>query len=239
MHLTVVSPYLAKSLGRIRRHNDITVIGNGVTKEVFDLRSDRTEPSNGHGEPIVFASVLNSGGRLKNGRRLIEAFVKLRTLLGPQIQLWMFGFGFEPHGPAAKWAHTHCAEANIQFRGNVKHDELLHTLARRVTVLVHPSLEEAHCMAVIEAMAIGIPVIAGKTSGGMPWTLGYGKAGLLADVKSPDEIAQSMKQLAENPPLRRTLAEGARQFALSHYQIHKVVDRYLDVLTAAAQEPVV
>ncbi len=46
--------------------------------------------------------------------------------------------------------------------------QCLTTLAESVDVLVHPSLEESQCMAVIEAMAMGLPVIAGKFSGAIP-----------------------------------------------------------------------
>jgi len=56
------------------------------------------------------------------------------------------------------------------------HGDLLIKLAENIDVLVHPSLEEAHCMAVIEAMAMGMPVIGGRSSGGIPWTLAEGEA---------------------------------------------------------------
>lgn len=94
-------------------------------------------------------------------------------------------------------------------------------------------------MATIEAMAIGIPVIAGSRSGGMPWTLDYGKAGLLVDVRSSEAIARGMETLVLNRELRQRLGVEGRKLALSEYQIDQTVERYLACLTAAAQEATV
>ena len=62
-------------------------------------------------------------------------------------------------------------------------------------------------MSSIEAMSMGIPVIGGEKSGGLPWVLDYGKAGLLADITKPNEMAEKMNALLENKPLYLNLRE--------------------------------
>lgn len=229
-HITAVSPYVAASLCRIRRRNDIPVIGNGVPAGIFELHS-RRKKADGR---IVFAAVLNFWNGLKNGRHLVEAFHKVHARRS-RIQLRLFGFEYGPQGPAAEWTRARGVDSGIEFCGTFAHHYLLQTLAEQVDILVHPSLEEAHSMAVIEAMAMGLPVIGGEHSGGMPWTLGYGRAGMLVDVRSPEAIAQGMQTLAEDRQLRDALAMEGRRLALSEYFIDRTVDRYLHFLTAAVQ----
>jgi L-malate glycosyltransferase len=232
-HITAVSPFVTSSLRRIRGRDDVATIANGVGQEIFALNGLRMRPRGGE---VVFAAVLNYWGVPKNGRRLIEAFAAVRGRLGSNTRLLLFGIDYKSDGPAAMWARAHNADSGIQFCGTVANKEMLTTIATDVDVLVHPSLSEAHCMAVTEAMAIGVAVIGGKSSGGIPWALAHGKAGLLVDVRSSAAIAAGMLALAENCELRESFSKYGRALAISDYQIERVVDRYLDRLTTAAEE---
>jgi L-malate glycosyltransferase len=232
-YLTAVSPYIAASLRRfLRPRSEIVVIPNGVTSEVFALHGRRRRTQT---DRIIFASVSNGWGVRKNGRRLVRAFAHLRSQLGPNVELWMFGDEHENEGPANVWARQRSLDAGIRFIGSLPYMECLTTLAEKIDVLVHPSLEEAHSMAVTEAMAMGLPVIGGKYSGGMPWTLAGGKAGMLVDVTSAKAIASGMQAMAEDADLRRRLALAGRELALAQYYIDATVNRYEAILTQASK----
>jgi glycosyltransferase involved in cell wall biosynthesis len=56
-------------------------------------------------------------------------------------------------------------------------------------------------MCSIEAMSLGKPVIGGKDSGGLPWVLDFGKAGILANVKDPNDIAHKILMLINDQTL--------------------------------------
>jgi glycosyltransferase involved in cell wall biosynthesis len=148
----------------------------------------------------------------------------------------MFGFEFEEGGVAELWARNHFLQAGIVFKGLVPFIDLLNSLAVNVDIFVHPSLEEACCMAVIEAMAMGLPVIGGRSSGAVPWLLSEGNAGLLVDVTSASSIASGMHKLADDITLRNSLATVGRELACSRYRIGAAVDRYEDILSRAATE---
>ena len=120
--------------------------------------------------------------------------------------------------------------------GWMPYTECLRTLAKEIDVLVHPSLEESHGMAVTEAMAIGLPVIGGKYSGAIPWTLGDGKAGMLVDVRSPHAIADGMRVMAQDADLRNRLALAGRDLARSQFHIDSSVSCYEAVLASACKE---
>jgi glycosyltransferase involved in cell wall biosynthesis len=233
--LTAVSPYVAQALRRfVKPGREIIVIPNGATPDIFARYEERNlRPV---GETFRFVSVLNGWSALKNGARLIEAFGILRKGFGERVELSMFGAGHEPGGPAQQWARQRHLEPGVEFVGSQPYGTLMTRLAKSADVLVHPSREEAHCMAVTEAMAMAIPVIGGMNSGGIPWALDYGKAGLLVDVESPSSMAAGMRTLLEDNSLRGVLAQSGHQKALDEYQLVGVTTQYENVLAKALQE---
>jgi glycosyltransferase involved in cell wall biosynthesis len=219
--LVAVSPYLVNHLRRHGFHNrPIEVIPNGMPADYFE-RARRREP----GGPIVFATALGSWSRLKNPAPAIEAFAKVRRVL-PDAEMLMFGGGYAADGPAAAWARERGWDGGIEFKGQVPNVQVIDLFSRSVDVLVHPSLEEAHPMPLIEAMSLGIPPIAGSSTGGVPWTLGHGKYGILVDVRSPDQLASAMLQLAQGDEGRMRLGMTARESVRRRFHIEQVADRY-------------
>ena len=103
----------------------------------------------------------------------------------------MFGFDQETNGPAHQWAKANNIDQNMIFHGPTASNELLDFL-HQSTLLLHPALEECCPLSLIEAMSFGLPVVGGDKSGGVPWVLDFGKAGLLADVTNPEDIAEKM-----------------------------------------------
>jgi L-malate glycosyltransferase len=219
--LVAVSPYVADHVRRYGFHaKPIDVIPNGIPSAYFE-RTRRREP----GRPFAFATVLGGWGGLKNGGAAIEAFAKVRKVL-PDVQMLMLGAGHSSDGPAAVWARERGWDGGIEFIGQIPHDNLIDLLSQRVDVLVHPSLEEAHPMPLIEAMSLGIPAIGGSAAGGVPWTLGNGKYGVLVDIRSPDQIASAMLRLAQDAGARIQLGADAREFVKRRFHIEQVADHY-------------
>src|SRR5438309_9100 len=232
--LTAVSPYLADSLNRfLRPQRDTVVVCNGVKPEVFAM-GEKRQPKRARGR-VIFASVLNGWAGRKNGQTLVEAFALLRKQINCEVELWMFGYQHQSGGPAETWVNQRSMNSGIRFMGWVPNAECLRMLAESVDVLVHPSLEEAHCMALIEAMAIGLPVIGSNSGGGTPWTLADGRAGILVDVTSANSIAAGMRRVAEDPDLREQLSFAGREQARSHYQIDTAASQYETLLTRASE----
>jgi L-malate glycosyltransferase len=79
-------------------------------------------------------------------------------------------------------------------------------------------------MPLIEAMSMGIPVIGGRDSGGVPWTLGDG--GLLVDVTSPKAIAAAMLQIASDEVARLRMENTARESVMRRFHLAQMTDRY-------------
>jgi glycosyltransferase involved in cell wall biosynthesis len=220
--LSGVSPYTARHLRQVlRAPREVRVIPNGV--RLADLPA---APRPRATDEPVFATVLNGWGPLKNGEAALSAFGLARTLI-PRARLLMFGSGFEVDGPAAAWAGRRGLAAGVEFVGPTGHAELLARIAREVTVVVHPSRLEACPMALLEVMGIGVPVIGGRRSGGVPWVLGDGTAGMLVDVGSPRRIADAMLRLALDENLRARFAATGRTRVRRDFDLENVAADYV------------
>lgn len=81
----------------------------------------------------------------------------------------------------------------------------------RADALVLLSRHEGFCVPLIEAMALGTPIVA-LASSAMPWTIG--DAGLLWDSADPHLIAATLARLRDDAPLRDTLrTRGLARYA--------------------------
>jgi glycosyltransferase involved in cell wall biosynthesis len=221
--LSAVSPYTARHLRQclsVRRR--IEVIPNGVRLEELP----RSAPPRPAPRP-VFASAMHGWGRLKNGVGLLQAFRLVRERL-PGARLLVFGHGFGAAGPAARWAAEKGCRGGVEFIGPTDRLLMLRRLSQEVDVLVHPSRVECFPMIVAEAMAIGLPIVAGARSGGVPWVLDGGRAGVLTDIGNPAELAAAMSALARDQERRALLAQAARARVSRHFQLHDVARAYAD-----------
>jgi UDP-glucose:(heptosyl)LPS alpha-1,3-glucosyltransferase len=82
-------------------------------------------------------------------------------------------------------------------------------------VFVYPSDYDAFGLVVAEAMAGGLPVIAGRTIGVAEW-IEHGRNGLLCDAAGDDSVRAQLTRLANEPSLARALGEAARHTAQAH-----------------------
>lgn len=217
-----VSPYVAKHLKRFMFYRgDGEVIPNGVPDYLFKcLNVDSPKH-----RPLTFATILNGWAGYKNGQVAIEAFARIR-LECQDVRLIMFGHGHGPGESAENWAKKMGITDGVEFIGYKPYKKLMDMVAQEVDVLVHPSLEEAQSMVMTEVMAMGLPIIGGKYSGGVPWTLNQGRAGILVDVANTNEVASAMLRLANNPEERQKLGQLGREFAESKFHIRIVADAY-------------
>lgn len=223
--LTAVSPYVEANLRRIAGPGKrIRVIPNGVAPELFQqgqarlARPPRTEP-------FTLASVLEGFGNRKNARAALAAFASFR-LRHPHSRYVMFGGDYQDGGPAHTWARRQGLDAGVEFRGHRPQDIFHPFLTEQADILLHPALLESHPLAITEAMALGVPVLGGESSGGVPWTLDNGRAGALTDMRDAAQIATSLEKLAANPQQRLQLARAAWEHAHRHFREETMVDAY-------------
>lgn len=100
---------------------------------------------------------------------------------------------------------------------------------------VLPSLTEGTPMALLEAMANGLPVIA-TSVGGIPAVLSSGENGILVPPADPDGLFDAMRSIAENDDLRTRLSIGAIASIRRDYSVRKWIKKVVEVYTTTLQQ---
>lgn len=218
--VTAVAPSMA---GWARFHGyfgEVSIIPNGVEVPAFEHR----EPDAAVQPPII-ATIGDISGR-KNIRTGIAAH-KLVRRAHPNAELHLFGPGLDE-------AYVGGAEGVIGH-GATPHSDLMKFLSERATLLSHPSYWEACPVIVIEAMARGLPVVAGRQVVGSRFVVGDQLSDLLVDVGDPEALANGILGLLDNSAAYASAVSRSRQRAEEAFSAPVAASRYLSVYRQALQ----
>jgi L-malate glycosyltransferase len=202
--ITAVSDDLKRRIAPLAC-NEISVVPNPLSRQFIDAGSPRTAPSDCPNPKLI--SVINGWGYLKNASSTLIAFSYIRRQL-KDVTYHFYGIDFQPGGPAEQWAKSQGLAQDVVFHGPVSHGELVIAL-KDATLMLHPSRSESCPMGIAEALALGLPVVGGVKSGGVPWMIG--EAGLLVDIDKPLEIAHAALQLLTDDVLYEKFVTAAVQ----------------------------
>jgi glycosyltransferase involved in cell wall biosynthesis len=111
----------------------------------------------------------------------------------------------------------------VTFAGWVDEPTARQLLARS-DALVLPSHFECLPMAVIEAMAFGLAVVATPV-GAVPEAVIDGETGLLVPVRDPEQLASALRRIVADPALRRRLGAQAQAQFRRQFDIEIFNDR--------------
>jgi glycosyltransferase involved in cell wall biosynthesis len=159
------------------------------------------------GGQLVVGHVGALFDRQKGQSVLIEAFHQF-CVSYPDARLVLLGDGpdRESFQLLAK------SDARIIFAGF--QDDVGSWLAA-MDIFAFPSREEGLGSSVLDAMLLGVPVIASSV-GGLPELTGANERGLLVETHDPDDWNNALRRLASDQILAATLREAAQQFALQN-----------------------
>jgi glycosyltransferase involved in cell wall biosynthesis len=196
-----------------RLHPGVPVV---VTPHVLDR--DRFHPdarsraevrtSLGAGESDVVACFVNNIFWEHKGLAIaIRSFAGARRSAAELAQLWVVGVG-----PVERYraiAREHGVADRVRFLGWRDDIERLY---RGADLLVHPATYETFSLAVHEAAACGLPVVATRTNG-VEDLLADGSAGILVE-RDEAEVTSALLRLARDPSLRRRMGASGREQAI-------------------------
>lgn len=164
----------------------IEVSGNPINDELFQL-ADRSEPR----KLMLFVSRLDE---FKGGLRTLKAFHKAMDSL-PEWRLVIAGVGEELQ-PIEQYVARYGLGKRVRITGTLsKHS--LSLIMIGADFLVFPSRHETFGLIAQEALATGMPVIAGNATA--LDELIDDEMGIKVDADNEDQIAQAMISLAEKP----------------------------------------
>lgn len=114
-------------------------------------------------------------------------------------------------------------ENNVTMCGFINNKEMFSFLSRH-DIMVMPSFQEAFGVAVLEASAVGLPVIAGNV-GGVPEVLDDNKTGMLIEPGDPEALAMAIMKLADNAELRKSMGDAGRKLVGEKYLWESSLDK--------------
>jgi glycosyltransferase involved in cell wall biosynthesis len=170
---------------------------------------------------------------LKGLIHLVEALPVIRRRLGRPVRLRVVGAigGGKQAAGYAKLVHARARECDvagdIEWLGTVGENGVAALLSRS-HALVLPSFQETLPMAVAEAMAAAVPVVATR-AGGTPELVEHGRTGLLVAPGRSDELADALGTLLADDTLRRQLGAAGRAKAVATYAPGVVAQQTLAV----------
>jgi glycosyltransferase involved in cell wall biosynthesis len=187
----------------------ITVVPNGL-----DLERFTPKPAGRARRRLLMLANLRPG---KGHDALIDAMpLVLRRF--PDARLAIAGDGTERAQLEARVRARGVAGA-VSFEG---HCDDVPARMMNADLFVLPSESEAFPNAVIEAMAVGLPVIA-TSVGGIVEAVIDGHTGLLVAPRDSVALADRICRLMDDPPLAQTLASRGRALVEAHYGLDRMV----------------
>jgi glycosyltransferase involved in cell wall biosynthesis len=110
----------------------------------------------------------------------------------------------------------------------------VHELMEISDILVMPSRWEGLPVAMLEACAHGLPVVASRV-GGIPEVIESGITGLLVEPDDPAALAGGILTLLKDPTMRQALGAAARDRVVERFDARRVASRmgelYFDLLS--------
>jgi glycosyltransferase involved in cell wall biosynthesis len=199
-HVFCPSAYLRSiALGWGLDPGRVTVLPNPAPK-LPDL-PDQTEARAALG---LTGPLLAFAGRLTAQKDLEVALAAIASL--PGVRLAVLGDGPE-RGRLERRAAELGLDGRVRFLGGGGRNDVL-TLFRAADAVVLSSSWENFPHTVVEALAVGTPVVA-TAVGGVPEVVRDGENGLLVPPRDAGALAAALRRLVDEPDLRGKLAAAA------------------------------
>lgn len=172
-----------------------------------------------HHEPVPMPEItwIGTGFRRKGGSRLLRVFreqLRERCILNLVTQ------------------DDVSEEPGVRVFSDIQpgDGQILDVLAR-TAILAFPSDMDTFGYVVLEAMAVGVPVVACRLHA-MPELVADGVTGILIDLDD-HQLAAALTRLIDDPPLRMRMGTAARQRVLDRFDARVTTSSLVDTLLEA------
>ncbi len=206
-HVLALSRHTERELDRIAGRKAVReVLPAPVDTRVFKAVAGATRPGR-----------IGFSGRLDDPRKnvvlLLDAMVELAASC-PDSELHLIGH--RPGTPLESWIAERRLQARVKLRPYVEPAELPAILAE-LDVFAVPSHQEGLCIAALEAMACGVPVVSTRC-GGPEDFVSDGHNGWLVDADA-GALAGALRRVVDDRDRRQRMGNEARTTIESNYSI--------------------
>jgi glycosyltransferase involved in cell wall biosynthesis len=213
-HIVNAAP-LREQLVRLGRAEErITVIANGVDTEHFVPPSEDLRPV----REVVLCPARFCAD--KDHETLLRAF-EVTVVKRPRAELWLVG-----DGPLRTRVRTLAARSPV--RGNIRTYPAApdpRPFFEQASVVALSSVREGLPNVILEAMAMGLPVVA-TAVGGIPSVVEHEATGLLCPPRDPAALGEQLAMLLADADRRRRFGQTARERVETRYSMESMVRRH-------------
>ncbi|MEL7060183.1 MAG: glycosyltransferase family 4 protein [Acidobacteriota bacterium] len=173
------------------------------------------------GGPLRVLSV----GRLewkKGTEHALQAVAMLRQA-GVDCRLRIVGEG--AHLPAVTYAcHDLGLSDATELLGARPHAEVIEEM-RAADIFLHLAVSEGFCNAVLEAQAVGLPVVCSDADG-LRENVDDATTGFVVPRRRPERAAEALQRLANDPELRGRMGAAGRARVRRHFTLDRQLDAF-------------
>lgn len=200
---------------------ELRVIPNGVDLKVFhpgDRAAARAERGvSDSAALVVFTAQAGRAAGFKDPAMLLEALAILGASPGGDVVAAILGGAAAPD--------EHLGRVRVRSVGLVSGDQVARWLAA-ADLYLHAARADTFPLAVLEALACGVPVVA-TAVGGVPEQL-TAETGILVPPGDAPAMAAAAARVLDDAALRRAFGEAAAADATRRFGVEQQVESYLE-----------
>lgn len=173
-------------------------------------------------KPIKILSV----GRLewKKGYEFALSAMKMLKDQGFTFEYRIIGEG--EYRTALEFArHQLGIKERVQFLGALHHDQVIESLAW-ADLFLHSAVSEGFCNAVLEAQAMGLPVVTSDADG-LAENVAHGVTGFVVPSRNAEAITDKLIVLARDFDLQRRMGAAGRERVERLFQLENQIDSWI------------
>jgi glycosyltransferase involved in cell wall biosynthesis len=195
------------------------VIKNGLDLEKFTK----------HSKGIALEPALGMQSRftpLRDHNTLIQAFKTIKTT-HPLAKLYLAGSG-ETVEQVKQFIHANGLDEEVKLMGTLNEDELIDFLSS-LSVYIHSSLAETQSTAILQAMAMSLPLIATNISG-INNMIEENQNGLLFEPGNANQLSEKIMSILNTENLKSKLSTNARAYVVKNHSDKTMFDEYTKLI---------
>lgn len=190
-------------------------------------RPGRPDDSGAGGRRMVRIAFVGNHWTRKGGDRLLRWH---QERWADRAELHLFG-GSVPDAVHGRSVIRH---------GIVERERLVNELLPSMDLMVHPTLEDTFVLALLEAQAAGVPVVASRISGIATDVVDHGRTGFLCARDSDDDFIRATERLLDDPALREDMSRACVERMRAEWDPSRCAERYFrEILRLTAPTTVV
>lgn len=200
----------------------IRVIHNGVDAQRFEAARSYAESQ--RRDSLLRVGIVGELSEVKGQEDFVRAAALVTARLREAVEFVIVGEDASPSGQTRALLEGLIGKLGLErcVRLEGRREDvagLLHSF----DLLVSASHTEAFGMAMVEAMACGVPVVATATEGARE-IIEDAKAGLLVPIGDVEAIAAAVESLLRDAPRRSALGARAREIARQRFSLQRMIE---------------